>query len=104
MKDGFNFSKMQTLFQAAEAARERKKRLVHNGEVMRFEKSLELAQKQLRETNNGYVNGANGKDADPASKANLPLTETTKRLSQQERLNGEVTVPTGRESPTKLIR
>ena len=40
------------MLQAADASRERKKKITVNQEAMRFEKSLELAQKQLRETNN----------------------------------------------------
>ena len=49
-----------------------------------------MAQKQLRETNSGPLIATNIKqEADPITKANIPLTETTKRLSQQERTNGE---------------
>ena len=102
MKDLLILKNCCTRFQAAEAARERKKRLVHNSEILKFEKSLEMAQKQLRETNNGFVNGSNNKqDIDMAVKANIPLTETTKRLSQQDRTNEENGAPVGRDSPTK---
>ena len=61
-----------------------------------------MAQKQLRETNNGPVIGTNIKqEADPTSKANIPLTETTKRLSQQERTNGENGEAMEPDSPTR---
>ena len=70
--------------------------------MLRFEKSLEMAQKQLRETNSGPLIGTNIKqEADPTTKANIPLTETTKRLSQQERCNGESSGPTESASPTR---
>ena len=39
-------------FQAAESSRERKKKISTNAQALRFEKSLELAQRQLKETNN----------------------------------------------------
>lgn len=74
--------------QAAEASRERKKRLQHNGEVLRFEKSLEMAQRQLRETNANVG-------------ANHALTDTSKKLS----INGDAAAgPAGRDSPTKPAR
>ena len=58
-----------------------------------------MAQKQLRETNSGPLIATNIKqEADPTTKTNIPLTETTKRLSQQERTNGE---DGGPNSPTR---
>ena len=65
---------------------------------MKFERSLEMAQKQLRETSNGAVNGVNGVNGrlepDPAAtKANLPLTDRTKRLTLQNGEHGAA--PTG---------
>ena len=75
---------------------------MHNGEVLRFEKSLEMAQKQLRETNSGPLIATNVKqEADLTTKANIPLTETTKRLSQQERTNGESGGAMEPDSPTR---
>ena len=70
--------------------------------MLRFEKSLEMAQKQLRETNNGPLIATNIKqEADPITKANIPLTKTTKRLSQQERTNGENGGAMEPDSPTR---
>ena len=70
--------------------------------MLRFEKSLEMAQKQLRETNSGPLIATNIKqEVDPTTKANIPLTETTKRLSQQERTNGENGGAMEPDSPTR---
>ena len=62
-----------------------------------------MAQKQLRETNtSGPLIATNIKqEADPTTKANIPLTETTKRLSQQERTNGESGGAMEPDSPTR---
>jgi len=75
--------------QAAEEAMERKKKFVTNADAMRFEKSLELAHRQLRETNgdakqvNGILKQQQQMRDEEGQKVNLPLTtDTTKRLSQ----------------------
>lgn len=72
------------MLQAAEEAIERKKKLVTSADSLRFEKSLEMAQRQLRETNGDarQVNGILKQRDDEAQKANLPLTETARRLTQ----------------------
>ena len=55
-------------FQAAEAARERKKKIQSNAEAMRFEKALDQAQKQLRTTT-----------------TNIPVTTGASNNKQQQR-------------------
>ena len=88
------------LFQAADASRERKKKLQTQQETLKFEKSLEMASKNLRGTQNIKENEQRMTEAlralheqenvemttrDPADgmkePASLPLTDTTKRVS-----------------------
>jgi len=71
--------------EAAESAIERKKKLTERTEALGFEKSLELAQKQIREKKERE----NSKPVEPGVstvegvelRAHIPLTDTTKRLS-----------------------
>jgi acetolactate synthase regulatory subunit len=76
-------ARIQSL-EAAENRQERKKKLVVTQDQMRFEKALELQTKKLRDINGVHSNGVakqqdNGDNGD--RKANMPLTDTTKRLS-----------------------
>ena len=82
-------------FQAAEDSRERKKKISSNADSLRFEKTIELAQRQLKETNNianaelrqeavrqqMYNNNNGNNNPLPEQQVTIPLTDTTKRLS-----------------------
>ena len=89
------------LSQAADASRERKKRLTTQGDTLRFEKTLEIAQKQLKETQHMqeieqrqeriltglYREGSGDRNSDSGGsvvnspKSSAPLTEVTQKLT-----------------------
>ena len=103
--------------QAAETARDRKKKISSSADALRFEKTLELAQRQLKETNNianaeqrqeavrQQIYNNNLDDIDTNAEVNIPLTDTTRKLSQVSQSLGEDNVikKDSPKSPTKRV-